>query len=271
MSAPPPAKVSTTVRSLSSDSSHSPTLLYRLDDHDEERDEFLEKLSTGSALKSLAKAESRTTRPKRATSVSSARSVAMTPLSRKASEPPAVGSFGGVAPTGLDAEEGLRAVRSHAEEVERELRRQTQGPDPWSVKFEPGDSANPKNWGVVYRWFITGVAGVLVLSSTWASSAPSGVITDLVAEFGLSQAVAVLTISLFVAGYCVGPLLWGPLSEAYGRRPIFIITFIGKFYGDLLSLIGSVYRSSGWLRIIAKHCLTLVVPISEWMFCLLPA
>lgn len=267
MSASPPATVSTTVRSLSSNSSHSPTLLYRPDDHDEERDEFSEKPSTGSAVK-LA---SRTTRPKRATSVSSARSVAMTPLSRKVSEPPAVGSFGGVAPTGLDAEEGLRAVRSHAEEVEREFRRQTQEPDPWSVKFEPGDRANPRNWGVAYRWFITGVAGVLVLSSTWASSAPSGVITDLVAEFGLSQVVAVLTISLFVAGYCVGPLLWGPLSEAYGRRPIFLITLIGKFHGDLLSLIGSIHRSSSWLRIIAKHCLTLGVPISEWMFCLLPA
>ena len=31
---------------------------------------------------------------------------------------------------------------------------------------------------------------------------------------------------LFVAGYMLGPLLWGPLSEIFGRRPIFIITFI---------------------------------------------
>jgi multidrug resistance protein len=45
-------------------------------------------------------------------------------------------------------------------------------------------------------------------------------------EFGFSQEVAVLTISLFVAGYCVGPLLWGPLSESYGRRPLFIGTFL---------------------------------------------
>lgn len=44
--------------------------------------------------------------------------------------------------------------------------------------------------------------------------------------FGFSQEVAVLTISLFVAGYCVGPLLWGPLSESYGRRPLFIGTFL---------------------------------------------
>ena len=43
--------------------------------------------------------------------------------------------------------------------------------------------------------------------------------------FQTSQEVATLTISLFVAGYCVGPLLWGPMSETFGRRPIFIIAF----------------------------------------------
>jgi MFS family permease len=45
------------------------------------------------------------------------------------------------------------------------------------------------------------------------------------ARFNLSEEVAALTISLFVAGYCVGPLFWGPLSEQVGRlcigRPFF--------------------------------------------------
>ena len=44
--------------------------------------------------------------------------------------------------------------------------------------------------------------------------------------FGFSIEVGTLTVSLFVAGYSVGPLLWGPLSEVFGRRPILIITFI---------------------------------------------
>jgi MFS family permease len=66
-------------------------------------------------------------------------------------------------------------------------------------------------------------------------------------DFHMSQEIGTLTISLFVAGYCVGPLLWGPLSEQvnglfffytkldwpdahlnfiqYGRRPVFIVTF----------------------------------------------
>jgi MFS family permease len=83
-----------------------------------------------------------------------------------------------------------------------------------------------QNWGVGYRWGLTAIAGLLVLNSTFASSAPSGIVQPLIEYFEFSQEVAILTISLFVAGYCLGPLLWGPLSEAYGRRPIFIISFI---------------------------------------------
>ncbi|WVF67479.1 hypothetical protein IAT40_002235 [Kwoniella sp. CBS 6097] len=150
----------------------------------------------------------------------------MVPISRQQSTPPAVGPFGGAAPTGADAEEGLRALRSREDEEERDAAREEKGPDPWAVTFEPGDRANPKNWGVLYRWVLTGIAGLLVLNSTFASSSPSGIIQDMEEYFGFSQEVAILTLSLFVAGYCVGPLLWGPLSEAYGRRPIFIISFV---------------------------------------------
>lgn len=49
---------------------------------------------------------------------------------------------------------------------------------------------------------------------------------DLMKQFGISSEVGILCISLFVAGYILGPLLWGPLSEIYGRRPIAIITFV---------------------------------------------
>lgn len=45
-------------------------------------------------------------------------------------------------------------------------------------------------------------------------------------EFGFGKEVGALLISLFVAGYCVGPLIWGPLSEQYGRRTIGIISFV---------------------------------------------
>jgi len=41
------------------------------------------------------------------------------------------------------------------------------------------------------------------------------------ADFGSdSETLAALCISIFVAGYAVGPLVWGPLCELLGRREI---------------------------------------------------
>jgi hypothetical protein len=89
----------------------------------------------------------------------------------------------------------------------------------YMVRFDPGEKANPKNWSVAYRWYITAAGSLLVLNSTFASSAPSGIVAEMTEYFGFGKEVATLTVSLFVAGYCVGPLLWGPLSESFGRRP----------------------------------------------------
>lgn len=46
------------------------------------------------------------------------------------------------------------------------------------------------------------------------------------AQFGVSQVAALLGLTLFVAGYGVGPLLWSPMSEVpqIGRNPIYIST-----------------------------------------------
>ena len=42
---------------------------------------------------------------------------------------------------------------------------------------------------------------------------PEGVIPTLEERFHFGREVGTLLISLFVGGYCVGPLFWGPLSE----------------------------------------------------------
>ena len=45
-------------------------------------------------------------------------------------------------------------------------------------------------------------------------------------EFGVSQVAATLGLTLFVAGYGLGPMIWSPLSEIpqIGRNPIYILT-----------------------------------------------
>jgi MFS family permease len=46
-------------------------------------------------------------------------------------------------------------------------------------------------------------------------------------DFGISsETQQPLPISVFILGYVLGPLLFGPISEHYGRRAIFISTFL---------------------------------------------
>ena len=59
---------------------------------------------------------------------------------------------------------------------------------------------------------MTMLAGILVLNTTFASSAPVGAIEPIAERFELSEIVATLMVSLFVMGYMFGPLLWGPVS-----------------------------------------------------------
>jgi hypothetical protein len=88
-----------------------------------------------------------------------------------------------------------------------------------------------QNWPRWRRWYITTIGGILVLNSsvhsflgnlppltrptsrTFSSSAPSNLLPEMMDYFGFGQEVATLTVSLFISGYCLGPLLWGPLSE----------------------------------------------------------
>lgn len=46
------------------------------------------------------------------------------------------------------------------------------------------------------------------------------------AEFGNSRFIATLGLSLFVFGLGISPMVLGPLSEFYGRRPIYIIAYL---------------------------------------------
>lgn len=75
--------------------------------------------------------------------------------------------------------------------------------DRFLVTFEPNDPENPRNWSKAYRWYITFATSFLVLNATFASSAPSGLVREMMMYFGVSREVGTLLISLFVAGYCV--------------------------------------------------------------------
>ncbi|KAL8291273.1 hypothetical protein RQP46_002251 [Phenoliferia psychrophenolica] len=62
-----------------------------------------------------------------------------------------------------------------------------------------------------------------MIETAFSSVAPANLIPAIIEEYNVSHEAGILLISLFVAGYSCGPLLWGPLSERYGRRSVFLL------------------------------------------------
>lgn len=64
---------------------------------------------------------------------------------------------------------------------------------------------------------------------------PSGALDAISEQFGVSDRVHLILLnSLYMVGYVLGPLIFGPLSEYIGRRPVLIGTFLGYMVFMLL-------------------------------------
>ena len=97
--------------------------------------------------------------------------------------------------------------------------------DPYVVEWIPDDPRNPMLFSDTKKWIITISVSFAALAIAFASTAYSGSIPQVIEAFHCSEEVSVLGISLFVLGFAIGPLLWAPLSEVYGRQVLFFITY----------------------------------------------
>ncbi|KAM0723235.1 hypothetical protein Q7P37_001435 [Cladosporium fusiforme] len=97
--------------------------------------------------------------------------------------------------------------------------------DPYVVNWIPNDPRNPMLYSELKKWSITALVAIATLAVAFVSSAYSGGAKQVIVEFGCSQEVFTLGISLFVLGFAIGPLLWAPLSELFGRQVLYIGTY----------------------------------------------
>lgn len=98
--------------------------------------------------------------------------------------------------------------------------------DPTVVTWTgPDDTDNPQNWSRKTRWLYTMLLALMTWTVTFASSVFSTGTRPVMAEFSISEEVATLGTSLFVLGFGMGPMVWGPLSELYGRMPPLFFAF----------------------------------------------
>ncbi|PYI15465.1 putative MFS multidrug transporter [Aspergillus violaceofuscus CBS 115571] len=94
----------------------------------------------------------------------------------------------------------------------------------YEVDWEPNDSANPRLWPVWYRGLTVVTmslgATVVSLSSTLYTSGLPG----LEKEFHISRIVGLLGVTTYLCGMGIGTIVFAPLSEIIGRRPVYLFS-----------------------------------------------
>ena len=91
----------------------------------------------------------------------------------------------------------------------------------WSSTNDPD---NPRNFSLLRRICSTLAIIFLAFVSTFGASVYSPGIQDVIAEFGVSEELAILPLSIYTVGLALGPLIGAPLCETLGRKVVFLTT-----------------------------------------------
>lgn len=97
--------------------------------------------------------------------------------------------------------------------------------DPYIIDYLHNDRQDAMNFSKGRKWAIAILQALSTFAVTFASSVYASGIRGVMQRFDVSEEVATLGLSLFVLGFALGPLIWAPLSEMYGRRSIYVISF----------------------------------------------
>ncbi|KAI2629887.1 MFS general substrate transporter [Hypoxylon sp. NC1633] len=117
----------------------------------------------------------------------------------------------------------------HGQQGEEEKAPVDAAADPDLVTWTgPDDLENPKNWAFSKKWGAVAIVSVFTLVSPVSSTMVTPSLTAMGEEMGIPEGFQQnIVLSIFVLAYALGPLVWGPLSELYGRVPILQLSNLG--------------------------------------------
>ena len=122
-----------------------------------------------------------------------------------------------------------RVVASHSLLTEAVLNHHYRGAgtedDPYVVDFIPHDPRNPMGFSMAKKWAITILVAFATLAVAFVSSAYTGGIEQVISQFGCSDEVATLGVSLFVL---VSPLGLSGSRPSNFRRGLPLVPYYGR-------------------------------------------
>jgi MFS family permease len=96
--------------------------------------------------------------------------------------------------------------------------------------------SDPLNWSTSYRWYIAILVSAAIFFCNFLAAGPAVVISEVTSTFfgapaenenfisDISRTAYFFTTTALMQG--MGTLLWMPLIVKYGRRPVYILSFV---------------------------------------------
>jgi len=100
-------------------------------------------------------------------------------------------------------------------------------PSPFEVDFTDDDPDDPHNWPVWYRAMVLGFVSFATRTSVLYSTSYTSGMPGMMLEFDQpSETIATLGVTTYMIGLSVGSLVLAPVSEIYGRQPVYIASLL---------------------------------------------
>ena len=100
-------------------------------------------------------------------------------------------------------------------------------PSSFEVDFAADDPEDPHNWPVWYRAMILGFVSFATWTTVLYSTSYTSAMPGMMKEFNQpSETVATLGVTTYMIGLSVGSLVLAPVSEVYGREPVYIAALL---------------------------------------------
>jgi len=117
-----------------------------------------------------------------------------------------------------DLEAAVPSTTNNSEEEKIDLEKNTVWWD------GPNDPENPRNWSSRRKAANIVLISFITLLTPLASSICAPAMPEIMAEFNITDLkLSAFVVSCYVLGFALGPLVIAPLSEVYGRVPIYHI------------------------------------------------
>ncbi|KAK5204605.1 hypothetical protein LTR47_007405 [Exophiala xenobiotica] len=124
-----------------------------------------------------------------------------------------------------DVERGIPVINTtdDADEEKTPQEATTAEHDPNIVDWDsPDDPEKAINWSNKMKWGNVAIISTVTFLTPLASSMVAPAVPLVMREFhSTSSTIASFIVSIYILGYALGPLIIAPLSEVYGRLPVY--------------------------------------------------